>query len=386
MNIPPKYQESGRLAAPLQENNPAFVTRLPVRPPSLAAAIGMVLCLAVTGCQLPHRQLTAYREAFEATRSAGEDVVLDFGAARTAYERYQTQWIAAHPEASQPRERLAFDPDEAAEPAPDAILMRLKAFEVLGRYNAALTALAEGRRDPAEIGGALDGLLESIAMLSADAASEIAPFGGVIKTAMGGIQRALEIRKFQQAVTAAQPLIVQLEQFLIADTANFYNIRLGLRNRSYSARTDQLADLRSRFEAVLAQHEHESSGGDRSAAGLVESANAVLIQLPDWTEEDLIKVPDPGPDAYTITVYAQLASLSDRMADLVEEAREIDARFLSYRNLLTAYIRLVRRMSAAHSMLAQAAEDLRINLPPPKELADAVATVRQSITEYQSHR
>jgi len=78
-----------------------------------------VVC--ATGCQLPTRQLEDYRRAFIQARDAGEEVLLDYGAARETYEEHLAERGLSDEEAPDARTRLAFDPDEIAEAPADAV-------------------------------------------------------------------------------------------------------------------------------------------------------------------------------------------------------------------------------------------------------------------------
>jgi len=336
-----------------------------------------------TGCQLPTRQLEDYRSAFSQARAAGEEVLLDYGAARETYEERLAERGLSDEDTPDARTRLAFDPDDVAEAPADAVVVRMKAWAVLADYNAALVALAEGRSSE-EIAGAAEGLLSSVGALSAEAAADLAPFGGVITSALEQLQRGIERREFERAVRGAEPLIADLAGYLVQDARSFYNVRLGLRNLAYSAETDAAADRRDAIEDLLARHEHE--GEDRSASEIADRVNASLSALPDWREEDLLMMPPLGEAPYTAALHAQLSSLAGEIGERVKSAREIDARLLAYRETLSGYVRLVRRLRASHTALLRAVEDSELALPPPEEIIEHVVAVRQAFRKYESRR
>ncbi|MHC5024879.1 MAG: hypothetical protein ACYTGG_13415, partial [Planctomycetota bacterium] len=255
------------------------------------AVLWCALLLALTGCQVPGRELSAYRDAFGQARTAGEEVLLDYGVARDEYEALGAAQEREAPEPQDPAKRLAFDPDMVGSPPADAVVVRMKAWAVLARYNEALVSLAEGR-DPAELNAAADGLMQSIATLSTDIAADIAPFGDVIKAVLAQAQRAIEVKKFREVVRAADPLVQQLSAYLLDDTRNFYEIRRGLRNIKYSRTTDRIVDLRSGIEAGLEGRAEVDPTGEFGSAEVVERVDAALRRLPERGEEIWVQVPD----------------------------------------------------------------------------------------------
>jgi len=345
----------------------------------------LLMALFLTGCQFPTTHLQAYREAFVAAKATGEEVLLDYSANKSKYERIKSEFNGHDTDRHKALERLTFDPNAILEEPLDELLVRMRAWDVLSKYQEALITLAEGR-SRADISRTFDGLVQSITSLSAEAATEISPFGGILKGVLQGIHRAIELRKFKRAVAEAEPLISQLEQYLIDDTKDFYNIRLGLRNLAYSAKTDQLADWRDEAESLLHEHNYGSNTEVHSPNDIVERINESLRRLPDWKEEDLLVLPEPGEREYDLVVHSELTRIADDVEGVTSEALDIDAELTAYRNLLSKYVQLIHRMRSTHKELTQAVENQNIMLPSPTEIMTAVVEVRRSIVEYRSGR
>lgn len=343
------------------------------------------IVMALAACQVPTRQLGEFRDTLSAARSIGEEVVLDYGVAKGQYEAILAENARSNPQRISEAERLAFDPASIGQPTADAVVTRMRAWAVLGRYGDALLALAEGRSAD-EVGGVTDGLLQAVTALSTDAAATIAPFAGTITTLVSGLQRAIEVKEFRRGVLAAAPAIEEVSDWLIEDAANFYNIRLGLRNIAYSRRTDMAADIRSSLVKVLTLHTHASTSGDLAADPVCDRLNVALMRLPTTDESELAVLPPPGSVAYTQTVHSQLEGMALDVEGLVAEALEIDGALLDYRSLLTQYTQLIRKMAAAHAALAQAVENPTLVLPPPADVFAFVVGVRKAFMNFQSRK
>jgi hypothetical protein len=343
------------------------------------------IVLFLTGCQFPAPRLQAYREAFIAAKSSGEEVLLDYSVNKSKYERIKSEFDAQNTDRPETVVYLTFDPDTILDDPLDELLVRFKAWEVMSKYQEALITLAEGRSQ-SEVGQTFDGLLNSVASLSTEFVTEISPFGGAIKGVLRGVQRSIELQEFKRAVAEAEPLIDQLEQYLIDDTKDFYKIRLGLRNLAYSAKTDQITDWRDEAEFLLSEYTHESNTEIQGPNDIIERINESLRRLPNWQEENLLALPKPGAHEYDSVINSELTRIADDVERVTNEALAIDAELTAYRNLLVKYVQLLRHMRKTHKELAQAVVNQNIKLPPPKEIMMAVVEIRKSIVEYQSRR
>lgn len=340
------------------------------------------LVSGIVGCALPHKELGTYREAIVAAREAGEQVLLDHSASRVTFEKIKESRSARLPENHREEERLSFNVERIGVHAPDAVLARIQAWEVLTRYSDALVVLAEGRGS-GEIENTVNALLKAVTAFSVEAAVEVAPFAGVIKIGIAQMQRAIEMRKFREAVAAADGCIAELCALLIQDTNDFYGVRLGIRNYEYSLRTDQIADARTRLFGLLGAYTPTDEDGADIASGIKNRFDAAVKRLPDWGDKDLLATLEPGNAPKTpLSTSVIEAELTD-VERWVTEAVRIDSALLEYRNALYSYILLVHQMRAIHSALASATKKTSSTLPSSAEMMRTVVAVRRSINAYR---
>jgi hypothetical protein len=334
------------------------------------------LLLLAGGCSIPAGELAAFRSAAQAAREAGEVVVLDYGAALM-----QRQTEKAGETKASASQRLAFRAKDDQARTADPVRVRMLAWEVVGRYEQALEALADGRSS-AEVATAVNQLYMAVSDIT-EAAADVAPFAKPAIAVVQGLQRAIEVGQFKRCVREAQPMIAAYAGLLLRDSEAIYNVRLGMRHKAYSRKTDQLADLRSSVTALLAGT--TLSSDDASASDLARRANQAIEKLPDWKAEDLLQLPAPGDMAYTAALHAQAGALVSQIEAVAAEALAVDEQFLAYRDMMVRYVALVNQMDESHRRLSGAAD----RPGPPPSIAGIMETAiafRQALRQYQDMR
>jgi len=134
------------------------------RPATLRGSVALLLVAAIVaaGCTtIPGTEFATYKDTFAEARCAGETVVLDDAVAVSQFEEIKAKRAAAKPVREKRGE--PFNPNAVSRnlAAVDQVLVRMKAWDVVARYNDPLTALAEGK-SAEELAAAVDGLSASL--------------------------------------------------------------------------------------------------------------------------------------------------------------------------------------------------------------------------------
>lgn len=378
---------------------------------SRAVVVAGLFAAFVAGCtQLPTREFEQYREAFDQARTAGEGVVLDWGAA-------DDQVKALGPAGSEDEAPVGWSHKavEARLRPADHVGARLEAWAIVGHYNEALVALAEGR-NASELGeriGALAGGLNGFpwaefggraVRAAAGANVAIGPAVELVRTLAVEAQREGDRRKFVAAVKEAGPLLRVLTTLLKEDADDFWNVRRGLSDRQQVL---VLAQLRSRLRdagEVLGRHaavgasvepgdDAAGAEADRNdAAVTLERLDAVLRRVPEHGRglEPLLEAAasERATDAPDIDAagVARLRALTADAESLVGQSVGLAHEFAAYQLMLEEYVRLLLAVEDTLTALEAAAELAEPGLPPTEDLLHLVRRVRRTIESYEKAR
>ncbi len=349
--------------------------------------MALTLAVAVSACTtIPGREFASYKDAFSSARAAGEEVLLDYGAAARQYDEIREQRLAAKPE---PKRRAAsFDPAALSKQGGrlDTIAVRMKAWDVIARYNDLLTALAEGKGAD-DLANAVDGLTTSlggfpVAQVAATAAQVnefIAPLRALALEAAKEQSR----RKLAAAVGSGSDLIAgKFIGLLREDTADFFRVRKGLNDLEYQPLLDQVAASAGEFEELSV-----NLRGTAEVRGAAAALNAELARIPltqaGKAPINMVKVPG-GTAAPTQQRMAALDALIERTREQVGRALEKNAELDAYREVLRAYLGLLGQLEQALRDLQLAAQESRPTIPRGDELQRAVILLRETYISYRA--
>lgn len=364
--------------------------------------------LTVIACtSVPIREFTSYRQAFTDARAAGEQVLFDYSAAVREYELEKKQLAGDSAESSttsgnqNDRSTNMDSSPAAANPAELAdVAVRIRAWDVVQRYNDVLLNLAEGK-SAAQVSAAVDGLMQSLATFPlediATAVSRVSPYVGVLKEllALGEYERSR--RKFVAAVKEGAPLIgVPIRQnpaseddttfqsflkLLRDDAKNFYNIRKGLNDLAYDRIVDQAADLRRQYRILISDYK-SSVDLENLTTAVNEQLKAVSLSAIELTQEEKEK----ATAAYTPIVYSQLVQLKEQIGAKVDAARKKTVELSNYKTMANAYVKLIDQVSTSLLDLLTAVEKNLKTTPPISELVPVYIQLRQAIYIYRDSR
>jgi hypothetical protein len=372
-----------RLARPL----PRLISRL--LPPLLSLFV-LGACTA-----LPTQQFSTYRDTFAKAQAAGEDVLLDYAAART---RLADIDAARQSSRSTEPQRLSKVPASATTAqAVDHVTVRMRAWNVVARFNDALVAVGEGR-SVTEVAAASDALLQSLNTFPIDAVKELGadlvPFAGTISAVLAAAEREVSRQAYLQALAKYSPVV--REQFiglLKKDVDDFYQVRFGLNDREYlQIVIDDIGGGIKRFRELAERSQYTPEVQAVAAAingalgGLPASAEktALVAEFRNVTAA-LAKAPAgaAAPDALTLD---KLQRIRDEIVQDAQRGLAKNTELVPYGEVLSSYRTLLdrtaRTLKAAEDSVTSGAR----REPPSDELLNAVVLLRQSYLKYRDHR
>jgi len=348
--------------------------------------------IAASGCTtVPTKEFATYKETFNQARKAGEDVLLDYGVAAAQYQERLAKGSDAKPK---PKVRAEpFDPSSVAKnmASVDHIAVRMKAWDVVARYNDLLTALAEGKAAD-ELAGAVDGLSSSLASFPvAEVAlswTEVSGYLAPLKPLALEAVREQSRRQFVAAVGKVSPLITdKFLKLLREESKDFYKVRWGLNDMDYRPAVDEIAFVGNRFADVTEQFQQT-----QDVTTTLAKLNADLLTLPqkvigDKSKPEIPKVEPKsspaGAPAPTVEVLAQLESLQSDAAARIGHALAKNAELDAYREVLTHYIALLDQLEQNMRALQIAAEQAQPTIPQGGDLERTVILLRQAYMKYK---
>jgi len=360
-----------------------------LRPWSSLSLLGALFgVLVAAGCTtVPTQEFATYKETFAKARAAGEEVVLDYGAAAVQYEEIKAKRAAAK---AAPRARSkSFDQSAVDKNAAsvNAVLVRMKAWEVVARYNDLLTALAEGRAAD-ELAGAVDGLSASltsfpIATVAATASSVTAYLAPLKPLALEAV-REQSRRQFIAAVGKGAPLITDnFLKLLREDVKNYYEVRYGLNDLEISALADAAFETEKLLAGLLAQLQ-ASPEIDKQITELNDAIKLLPVR-PGETLTPLVPTLPArrGSAALTPEAKAQINSLIMEAKDRIAKVAAKDDELNAYTKVLGAYVALLNQLEHSMRGLQMAAELAQPGIPPSEDLERIIVLLREAYIAYK---
>jgi hypothetical protein len=355
----------------------------------LAAAALASSCTAV-----PQREFLAYRDAFDAAREASEGVLADYGAVRVEAARLTPAAPDASAAAASLSQQLGLDTygPRAETSGDDALDVRLRAWDIAGKYNDALLALATGASED-EVGAAVNGLLDSLQAFPvgeiAETAGDIVPYSGVVTDVIRMIQDDVAARRFAQAVRKASPLMRDFTGLLGADAALFRKARLALLDQQFADAQIAVVIAADRFRELTAAHGwNESEARQVRALAALANERAVLAgDAPAFAPIELpANAPPPAGAATAAADLAELQRLGQEVEQQAQAAHAVVARMQAYCRLMDQYAELVRELSAKVGELAAAVDGSSGRLPSIDRLERILSNVRVAQEIYTQAR
>lgn len=348
------------------------------------ALLALAMLAMATACTtLPEKEFASYKETFAQARSAGEQVLMDYGAAVSDYNDARAQDEAANPSA---RPRPATFSAAEAQRLPDHvdhIGVRMKAWEVVARYNDLLTALAEGKGADALL-GAVDGFSDSLGafpvaavkLATVQVQAYLAPLRPLVKDAL----REKSRRDFVAAVAKGAPYIEgNFLDLLRADAEDFYRVRKGLNDLEYRPLLDEVRVRAKRVGKVL-----PDVAKPDELVEPVQKLNARLAALPLNAE----RMPPVAALELDLTVVGTQPSAGvlealDEATVACDKALAKNQALHAYRDVLVAHVALLDQLGQSLAALRAAAEQAQPTIPRGEDLRRKVIMVREAYIAYK---
>ena len=364
---------------------------------SQARLLGVAAVVLLSACTaVPTQQFSTYKETFAKAQAAGEEVLIDHAAARTKAVEFSASRRAARPMET---ERLTKVPQlsvSEAVKATDDVAVRMRAWNVVGRFNDAMTALAEGR-SVAEVAKAADGVLQSLNAFPIDAVKELGadlvPFAGAIKGLLAAAEMEISKQAFLHALTNYGPVIRNsFIGLLRKDIDEFYQIRYLLNDREYRQiffdirnSVRQFRELAARFQATA------------DVQAIVVATSSALATLPVSPERsamvdefkgvaDALGKPPAGAAAADALAFDKLQRLRDEINDAVQRALAKNGELTRYGEVLVNYGVLLTRTERSLKAVEDAANNPSRSEPPSDELLKSVILLRQAFLKYRENQ
>jgi hypothetical protein len=316
-------------------------------------------------------------------REAGEDILIDFAAAKSIFEAsFQStngQRISARYQ--------GFDPSKTPvkSDAVDAVAVRLKAWETLVLYNTVLESVMQGKT-PAEVEAVTTELLNTMASFPsseiADLAADLNPAIGLLTAVISLAQREYDRKKALDSITEVGPYISRyFVSLLKQDVVIFYNVRMGLNDIAYAQQLRQTTFLIKRYIAIA-----NTVDKNIDVAKLTYKINSALSDIP--TKEDGSGIYEPIAPKYAGSTMSkleneQLLNLTLQIESSVNQLVAIDEQLLAYQKTISSYMEMIDQVDANLRKLIVKAK-LNQSAPPDRtELLNSIIRLKKAYQIYQ---
>jgi len=209
--------------------------RVKLRALSGVNCFALVLMIFAGCATIPQKELAAYTIAISATRTAGEQMVEDWQAARAELERReQAKKPSPQPTAPDPIP-LRYSPSTNGATKMSAEKVRLLAWETIGDYTAILASLNAG--ESVESVKSSAGRLYNLAVNVAEVSGSSIPGGDAIvnifKELAAQLEKARLAEEFKKALKGGAPKVRGMLLVFRADTSDHYLLRASLAAADY---------------------------------------------------------------------------------------------------------------------------------------------------------
>jgi len=351
-----------------------------------AACLMLLGGLLVAGCTtIPQREFLAYREAFGEARTQSESVLADYAAARQtktnrlAHEK-RKDLSAPPPTSLSASLGLTSFSARGSTAGQDDLDARLRAWEIVGKYNEALLALVTGAKT-SEVEGAVNGLLGSLKQFPikevVKLAGDVAPYAGVISDLLDIVQQEVEARHFRKAVLKAAPKMDEFIGLLYKDAELFHKYRVALLDEEFDERQNDINGLVDRFRELVASHGWEPSKDVNALIKLVNGNRILAAGVQTFGAISTVTNAQPVPPlAQQQAERSDLHALATALDREAAAARAIVAQQQTYHEMMGHYAALIREFELKLNELAAAAEKSKGQLPSIDQLQRVISNAR----------
>lgn len=217
----------------------------------LTLAAMFVLSAACTS--VPTQELSQYRQAFAATQTASEAVLMDFA---DAVQSAQVRQRAAVP-TPEATGGISAQLENGASKPPDAIEVRRRAMRTIDQFNSVVTTLAEGK-SVSEVQGTATGFINAaqsfVVAAGGNAVPGLSSLTGVVNTLLGQIEQARARAEFEQAVRSGAPIITGILNALVQERQQHMELRVDEANMREVDILDEITMRAAGLRSLIGDH------------------------------------------------------------------------------------------------------------------------------------
>jgi hypothetical protein len=341
----------------------------------LLAAVAVLFLAACAS--IPQVELKAYRDAFAQSRVAVEEVSLDFSQARDELEKKR----AARTPAAAPV--FASFPEKFVPPAPQALdhaTVLGKAMEAIERYNDLLVSLAEGKSV-----GQLQASAQQFVTVLGSVTNVVPGVGALTVNVLGALEKARSQEEFKKAVLAGRPVIDKMLDLLIANAADYYELRVSLARMEMTALKSQMASRVGVIEKRVALNPPSPNTWTATARSVNAALDDVggLLARKNGVQLDGKCVPAKALSCASLNPM----DLNDSVLALQQDAdrhQRVVEKMNSYFALIQNYVLLLQLNKQALADLAVAIERPQSMVPQFKSLYATAMLIRKDLLKVRS--
>jgi hypothetical protein len=354
---------------------------------SLTKITLLLLIILLSACYIvPKREFSDYNRVFEQVRKVGEAVVMDYAVAKKEQQQLKQR------EQVQPARKNSFNSQQlliSTVPIDD-ISLRFQVWKVVGSYNKILTQLIAGEPIETESKSLLNNLLRFSVNALRSTAANISPSAAALNAILTEIEKGFERRKIIKSIEKISPIISsQLIANMKQDSELFYSVRYGINNYHYQQLRVNISRHIATF--ITLANSLEFSVQNRQVYPLVDSLNRRLTQIaPSSTGRGFKAIKllksRSAKTAGKLTV-AQLKLLKTQILRLLDQAEQYNIALEAYRNMLTAYVRLLGQVDLRLRIMQQTATTgSTASIKLGEEFEIALIKMRQALLYYQKNQ
>lgn len=228
----------------------------------LARSIALMGLVLVAACaEIPVDKFNAYRSAYADAEASTKEVLSAYGVALRSTEAFANKRISSQAQpALAPSDGVATLPgviDVAALTNPartieDGIDVRLRALEVVSRYNDTMLAIAEGRRQE-QLKEHMSGLAGAVEKLPASVLGSTPIAGqvvGILGTLLEVAQQAHDVSEFKRGIREGRPIITAIIDFFINGTKEYSETQHSVSTLGFTAILDEFGAVQADIFAI----------------------------------------------------------------------------------------------------------------------------------------
>lgn len=243
-------------------------------------------CVLSAACtSIPTQELSQYREAFAATQTASEAILIDFADAVHVAEARQRAVAPAVAPAGAFNAKL----EDGASRPPDTIEVRRLALRTIDQFNSVITTLAEGK-SVEEVQGTAGGFINAAQSFVVAAGGNSVPglgaLTGVVNTLLSQIEQARARAEFERAVRSGAPIIASMLNALIDERQEHMDLRAVEANLREVGIVNELTTRAAAVRSLIGDHSAPARNDPRAAiegalnAALKPAQGNLAFQLP----------------------------------------------------------------------------------------------------------